>query len=106
MNLPDVIAMYPANTDIRRIDMAIGEKNNWGKGIGSVFIKMLIDYAFSVEKIDVLHCLCVDYNIRSQRMWEKNGFTCILKEKSPELHKTGSICHWQLTREEYQKSLS
>lgn len=27
MNKPDVIAMYPKNTDIRRIDMCIGEKS-------------------------------------------------------------------------------
>lgn len=101
MNLPDVIAMYPANTDVRRIDMAIGEKNYWGKGIGSVFMKMLIDYAFNVEKVDVLHCLCTDYNIRSQRMWEKNGFTCIRKEKSHEIREAWSVYHWQLTRDEY-----
>ena len=105
MNLPEVIAMYPENTDIRRIDMAIGEKDYWGKGIGSVFIKQLIDYAFGVERVDVLHCLCADYNIRSQRMWEKNGFTCILKEKIPETRGAEPVCHWRLTREAYRKAL-
>lgn len=103
MNLPEVVAMYPSGTDVRRIDMAIGEKEYWGKGIGSVFIKMLIDYAFAVQQIDVLHCLCADYNIRSQRMWEKNGFDCILKEKISE---DVSVCHWRLTKEAYlQQSL-
>ena len=104
MNLPEVTAMYSASMDVRRIDMAIGDKTYWDKGIGSVFIQMLIDYAFHVEKIDVLHCMCADYNIRSQRMWEKNGFTCILREKSPELREAGTVCHWQLTKEAHQKA--
>ncbi len=102
MNLPEVIAMYPAGTDIRRIDMAIGEKDYWGKGIGSIFVKMLIDYAFRVQKVDVLHCLCADYNLRSRRMWQKYGFTCVLKEKIPEMRENGVVCHWQLTKEKYQ----
>lgn len=106
MNLPEVIAIYPENTDVRRIDMAIGEKHYWGRGIGSAFVKMLIDFAFEIEKIEVLHCLCADYNIRSQRMWEKNGFTCIRKEKSAEIRNGGCVAHWQLTKEEYKKAFS
>ena len=102
MNLPNVIAMYPPNTDIRRIDMAIGEKEYWNKGVGSAFIKLLIDYAFMAERVDVLHCLCADYNIRSQRMWKKHSFSCILKEALPEMREARAVCHWQLTKEEYQ----
>ena len=65
MNLPQVKAMYDENLDVRRIDMCIGEKEYWGKGIGTLFVGMLVDFAFSKEKVDVLHCLCEDYNIRS-----------------------------------------
>ena len=29
MNIPEVIAMYPESTDVRRIDMTIGEREWW-----------------------------------------------------------------------------
>ena len=81
MNKPDVIAMYPKNTDIRRIDMCIGEKEYWGKGIGTLFIGMMIDFAFNCEHVDVLHCFCEDYNKRSERMWQKHGFTLVRQDE-------------------------
>lgn len=62
MNLPDVQKMYADNIDVRRIDMLIGEKSYWGRGIGTLFVGMLAEYAFCVEKVDVLHCFCEDYN--------------------------------------------
>ena len=101
MNLPDVRAMYPDETDVRRIDMSIGEKSYWGKGIGTLFIGMLVDFAFSTEKVDVLHCFSEDYNVRSKRVWEKNGFTLILTEEIPQPHKGKLQYHWRLTRDEY-----
>lgn len=81
MNKPDVIAMYPKNTDIRRIDMCIGEKEYWGKGIGTLFIGMMIDFSFNYEHIDVLHCFCEDYNKRSERMWQKYGFSLVRQDE-------------------------
>lgn len=38
MNLPQVKAMYDENLDVRRIDMCIGEKDYWGKGIGTCLL--------------------------------------------------------------------
>ncbi len=103
MNLSNVKALYAENTDVRRIDMSIGEKNYWGKGIGTLFIGMLVKYAFEGEQVDVLHCLCEDYNIRSRRVWEKNGFTLVLTEEIPQPHKGKFQFHWRLTKEEYNK---
>lgn len=51
MNLPDVKAMYPETLDVRRIDMSIGEKAYWNKGIGTQFIGMLVDFAFCGESL-------------------------------------------------------
>lgn len=101
MNLNHVKKMYPQDTDVRRIDMCIGEKDYWGKGIGTLFIDMLADYAFHMEKVDVLHCLCDDYNVRSRRVWEKNGFSLILTEALPQPGKGKLEYHWRLTRDEY-----
>lgn len=102
MNLPHVKNMYPETLDVRRIDMCIGEKNYWNKGIGTQFIAMMIDYAFCGEQVDVLHCFCEDYNIRSQRMWEKHRFTKILEEPlKPQPQKGRWQYHYRLTRQDF-----
>ncbi|MDR1692975.1 MAG: GNAT family N-acetyltransferase [Oscillospiraceae bacterium] len=102
MNLPDVIAMYPDTLDVRRIDMSIGEKEYWNKGLGTQFIGMMIDFAFYGENIDVLHCFCEDYNIRSRRMWEKHGFNRVLTEAlEPQPQKGKLQFHYTLTRNEF-----
>lgn len=103
MNIEDVQAMYPPGTDVRRIDMAIGEKAYWGKGIGSAFIGMMIDYAFLGEYVDVLHCFSEDYNVRSRRMWEKHGFTLVKEELLPQPQKGRQQLHYVLTRQEFSK---
>ena len=101
MNLPQIIAMYGGDCDVRRIDMCIGEKEFWGKGIGTILVRMLVKFAFEKEGVDVLHCFCEDYNIRSRRVWEKNGFSLIMEEKIPQPSKGKLQYHWRLTREEY-----
>lgn len=102
MNLPEVTAMYPETLDVRRIDMSIGEKVYWGKGIGTQFIGMLVDFAFCGEHVDVLHCFCKDYNVRSRRMWEKHGFTRVLEEPLlPQPQKGKWQYHYRLTRQEF-----
>jgi len=60
--------------DVRRIDMSIGEKAYWNKGIGTALIRMLVDFAFNGEHCDVLYGIVFDYNKRSQRAFEKNRF--------------------------------
>ena len=105
MNLPHVKAMYAKGLDVRRIDAMIGEKAFWGKGIGTHMLGMLIKYAFACEQVDVLHCLCEDYNSRSCRTLEKNGFTLVLTEKFTEPHKGEFQYHWRLTKDEYSARL-
>jgi RimJ/RimL family protein N-acetyltransferase len=102
MNLPEVRAMYHETLDVRRIDMAIGEKAYWNRGIGKQFIGMLIDFAFCGEHVDVLHCFCEDYNVRSRRMWEKHGLTRVLEEPlEPQPQKGQWQYHYRLTRQEF-----
>ncbi len=101
MNLPDIKAMYPEGVDVRRIDMCIGEKSYWNKGIGTQFIGMMIDFAFCGEHVDILHCFCEDYNVRSRRMWEKHGFTLVLAEPLTQPQKGKWQYHYRLSREEF-----
>jgi RimJ/RimL family protein N-acetyltransferase len=102
MNLDYVLAMYDKSTDVRRIDMMVGEKSYWDKGIGSEFIPIIINFAFTEEKVDVLHCFCEDHNQRSRRMWEKNGFSLVLTEDLPQPQKGRYQYHYRLTGEEYR----
>ncbi len=106
MNKPDVIAMYSDATDIRRIDMCIGEKEYWNRGIGTQFIGMMIDFAFNREHVTILHCFCEDYNKRSEKMWQKHGFTLVRKDKQTYNPQWKSPIgeyqyHYRLTRQEY-----
>ena len=101
MNLSNVKAMYPEALDVRRMDMSIGEKTYWNKGIGTQLLGMMIDFAFCGEHVDVLHCFCEDYNVRSRRMWEKHGFTKILEEPMPDSREGKLQYHYRLVRQEY-----
>lgn len=101
MNLPEVIGMYPSGTDIRRIDVEIGERDCWGKGTGTRFLALLVQFAFEVQGVDVLHNVCSDYNIRSQRIQEKNGFVRVLEEPCEEGNRAKYVYHYRLTKQEY-----
>lgn len=103
MNLPDVSDTYEPKTDVRRIDMCIGEKLYWGKGIGTILVGMLVDFAFTRERVDVLHCFSEDYNVRSCRVWEKIGFQRIKAEEIEQPSKGKLNYHWRLTRTEYER---
>ena len=101
MNLPEILAMYPKTLDVRRIDMSIGEKDYWNQGIGSQFVHMLVEFAFINEHVDVLHCICGDYNKRSQRVFEKNGFTLMQMDGPPQPQEEQIEYHYILTAPEY-----
>ncbi|MCL2408686.1 MAG: GNAT family N-acetyltransferase [Oscillospiraceae bacterium] len=101
MNMKSILERYPSNADVRRIDMMIGEKDYWNRGIGATFIGMLVEFAFSVENVDVLHVFSFDYNVRSQRVFEKNGFRLFMRERS-ESPKAKEDVHFQLLREDYE----
>jgi len=101
MNVDYITQKYPASTDIRRIDILIGEKDYWGLGIGTVVVQMLVNFAFDVEKTDVVYGITGDYNKRSGRVFEKNGFR--LHHKCPtnnDPDEAGIEFHYRLTRDE------
>lgn len=102
MNLPKVRSLYPETCDVRRIDLCIGEKEYWGKGIGTEMLALLVRFAFEQEKVDVLRCFSEDYNLRSRRAFEKNGFSLVLSEPvSTPSQKRNVEYHWELTKEDF-----
>ncbi|MCL2363182.1 MAG: GNAT family N-acetyltransferase [Defluviitaleaceae bacterium] len=93
MNLDYVLEKYADKTDVRRIDILIGEKSFWGRGVGFEVVRMLADFAFNVESTDVLYGITSEMNKRSMRIFEKNGF--YLHAQLPD------ELHFRLTREEF-----
>ena len=78
MNLEHIIVKYP-DIDLRRIDIMLGEKNYWGKGLGTKIIKRLVEFGFADESADMVFYMPGDYNTRSIRAAEKSGFALIDK---------------------------
>ncbi|MCL2404365.1 MAG: GNAT family N-acetyltransferase [Defluviitaleaceae bacterium] len=103
MNVDYILEIYPASTDVRRIDILIGEKAFWNMGVGTVIVKMLVNLAFDNDTTDVIYGITGDYNKRSGRIFHKNGFSLFLKRPSDNFHdKNGIELHYRLTREEYE----
>lgn len=74
MNIDHVLEKYP-NKDLRRIDLVIGEKGLWGKGIGTRVIERLVKFGFENENADIIFYMPSDYNPRSIKAAEKVGFS-------------------------------
>ncbi|MBZ0300551.1 MAG: GNAT family N-acetyltransferase [Anaerolineae bacterium] len=75
MNLERIQQKYP-HADCRRIDLMIGEKGLWGQGYGTRTIRLLVRFAFEQERADyVFGCDIADYNLRSQKAFQKVGFS-------------------------------
>jgi len=104
MNFPEVTAYY-LNCDVRRIDMAIGEKDWWNKGIGTAVLGMLTDFAFINEEVDIIFNFVGNYNERSKRVCEKNGYksTNSIIFKDAEENKS---YHCVLTKDEHKPYLT
>ena len=89
MNLERVMREYPG-FDVRRIDLMIGEKALWGQGLGTEVIRLLTELAFQQEKVDYVFGIDIaDYNPRSQRAFEKNGYRLVARTPKPPGSKTG-----------------
>lgn len=101
MNLERILTKVPT-CDLRRIDIVIGEKTLWGQGIGTQVIGMLVRFGFEHEHADAI-CACgvADYNPRSRRAFEKNGFLELQAISLPKGRKAKVECDLMLTREAY-----
>ena len=101
MNIQEVSDMYP-NLNVKRIDMTIGEKNWWGKGIGNAFVGMLTDYAFDCDNVDVIHIPGVfEFNIRSQKTFLRNGYKFVMATEGTSSKKVGQEYHYALKKAEW-----
>ena len=91
MNLPRILERYP-DRDCRRIDIVIGEKELWGKGLGTETIRLLTKFGFDSENADLIFgCDVADYNPRSHRALEKVGYRIDAEIENPEWDKKAKV---------------
>jgi RimJ/RimL family protein N-acetyltransferase len=75
MNLRRLLMLHP-DEQLWRIDIMIGEKSLWGRGLGTEAIRLLTDFGFREQGADrVYACGVADYNPRSQAAFRRVGYT-------------------------------
>lgn len=101
MNQDRIIQQHP-DADCRRIDLLIGEKTQWGRGFGTRAIRLLTRFAFEQQQADlVFACDVADYNLRSQRAFEKVGFTQVAAIPQPAGSKARVCYDYALSRADF-----
>lgn len=106
MNVDRIRQEFPG-LDLRRIDLAIGEKHLWGQGLGTEMIRLLVAFGFEQEGADIIFGVDVGgHNPRSRRAFEKAGFRVLRAVPEPESTKTTFGYDLILTREEYERRRS
>jgi RimJ/RimL family protein N-acetyltransferase len=82
MNLERLLARFP-DLDCRRIDLQLA-RDCWGQGAGGACVRLLTAFAFETEGADaVFGCDVADYNARSRRVFEREGFSVVGAEVQP-----------------------
>jgi RimJ/RimL family protein N-acetyltransferase len=76
MNLERLLSRFP-DLDCRRIDLELA-RDCWGQGVGGACLRLLTAFAFNAEGADaVFGCDVADYNARSRRVFEREGFMVV-----------------------------
>lgn len=102
LNLPRLIQRFPA-MDCRRIDLMIGEKEYWSKGLGTRIIMLLTKYGFEQELADyIFGCDIADYNIRSFHAFEKAGYELYNTINQGDGHKAKMSYDVMISRDKYE----
>jgi RimJ/RimL family protein N-acetyltransferase len=101
MNLERILLRY-SGIDVRRIDLVIGEKGLWGRGLGTEMVDLLTSFGFRAERADVIFgCEIADYNPRSLGAFRKNGYEIDARLPQPEGNKARFRYDVALSRERY-----
>jgi aminoglycoside 6'-N-acetyltransferase len=76
------------------LDLFIGEPELWGRGIGTAFVRLLLEYLFAVKNADwVILDPHID-NPRAIRAYEKSGFHRIKLLPRHEWHEGSYVDSW------------
>jgi RimJ/RimL family protein N-acetyltransferase len=103
LNLDRLLQKYP-NADCRRIDLMIGERELWGRGIGTEVIRLLTTFAFEHEQADfVFGCEVADYNLASQKAFQKVGYQLSKNIQQASGAKARYCVDFVLSREDFNR---
>jgi len=101
MNLERVLEKYP-DLDCRRIDLTIGDKQYWEQGIGTEVIRLLTEFGFVEQKVDVIYEPGIaNYNVRSLRAFQKAGYEIVSKTETEPSSKADFLYDLVLTRQKF-----
>ncbi len=92
-NLPRVLEKYPA-LDCRRIDLTIGRKRLWNRGLGTEAIATLTRWGFDCEGADRIYGHVLGHNSHSRHAFERIGY--LLEETVPSTESARYDCEWDL----------
>ena len=82
MNLERLLQKY-SDKDCRRIDLLIGEKSLWGRGLGTDTIRTLTIFGLEKEGADMIFGLVSDYNLRSIGAFKRAGYVVDAEVEDP-----------------------
>jgi len=105
MNVPLMFERFPGE-DLRRIDLCIGDKAWWGRGLGTRAIGMLVRFGFDQGADRLFACHIADYNPRSRRAFERNGFCLIETTSEPPGAKARLNYTLALARDDYLRPMA
>lgn len=78
---------YPkSNKIVYGMDQFIGDPNYWNKGIGTQYVKMIIDFLQKERNADAIILDPRKNNTRAVHMYQKAGFKIIKELPKHELH--------------------
>ncbi|MDX2196615.1 MAG: GNAT family protein [Cytophagales bacterium] len=82
----------------------VGDKNYWGKGIGTEAIMLLLDFGFNVLNLNNIWLNFVDFNTKSKRIYEKCGFKIIGRRREAKIigNLKFDIVYMDILAEEYK----
>jgi len=101
MNMEHLLRQF-SHQDCRRIDLVIGEKDYWNQGIGAEVIELLTDFGFQVKQVDAIFgCSIADYNPRSRRAFEKNGYILLQENREADGMKAKFTYDYIMTRDRF-----
>lgn len=66
------------------LDIGLGVRPDFtGRGLGSVFVRLALDYARKTEDPDCYRVTIAEFNLRARRVWEKAGFREVSRFSRP-----------------------
>ncbi len=63
----------------------VGDKNYWGKGIGTEALLLLLDFGFNVLNLHNIWLSFYDFNTKSKRIYEKSGFKILGRRREAKI---------------------